>query len=977
MANILTRVFGSRNQRLLRQYAKDVDRINALEPDMQALSDADLAAKTDEFRGRLEKGESLDELLVEAFAVAREAAWRALGLRPFDVQLIGGMVLHQGNIAEMRTGEGKTLVATLPAYLNALSGDGVHIVTVNEYLAQRDAEWMGPVYEFLGLRVGVARSGQSQDEKRAAYDADITYATNNELGFDYLRDNLAFSLEDKVQRELNFAIVDEVDSILIDEARTPLIISGPVEESTDLYQKINKLIPKLKPQREFDGPVNFDITARTVIVVDEKGKRVTTAGEDGNGVEAMSLVEAIELAEQHGADLALTEQEGDHPVCELVVRGHYTSDEKSKQVHVTDEGHQFVEELMIQSGLLGEGESLYDAQNIRLLHHLNAGLRAHKMFNKDVEYIVSNGEIVIVDEFTGRTMPGRRWSDGLHQAVEAKEGVAVKQENQTVASITFQNYFRLYNNLSGMTGTADTEAFEFQQIYGLEVIVIPTHKPMIRDDMADLVYLTQNDKFEAIIEDIKDCRERGQPVLVGTTSIETSELLSGILKKNGIEHEVLNAKQHAREAIVVQQAGRPGAITIATNMAGRGTDIVLGGNLEAELAEVEEGSAEAEEIRADWQVRHQKVLDAGGLHIIGTERHESRRIDNQLRGRSGRQGDPGSSRFYLSMEDSLMRIFGDPQRTKSLLSRAGMREGEAIESKLLSRQIEKAQRKVESHNFDIRKNLLEYDDVANDQRKVVYHQRSELMAADEVEDSINAIRDEVVEALVEQYIPPGSLDEQWDPEGLAHAFESEFATEMDVPKWLREDSRMNEDQIRERCLTVMRENYEEKVRTIGAPLMRHVEKEVMLKQLDFHWKEHLGAMDYLRQGIGLRGYAQKNPKQEYKREAFEMFGEMLDQVKHDTISIVSRVRIQSQEDVERMEAQRRATQAMEFKHAEASALGRPPQLPPGGPVQQGQATPMPAPAPEPFVREGRKVGRNEPCPCGSGKKYKQCHGKLS
>jgi preprotein translocase subunit SecA len=970
VANFLTRIFGSRNQRLLRQYAKEVRSINSLEESMQALSDEDLAGKTTAFRARLAAGESLDDILVEAFAVAREAAWRALGLRPFDVQLIGGMVLHQGNIAEMRTGEGKTLVATLPAYLNALSGDGVHIVTVNEYLAQRDADWMRPVYEFLGLKVGVSKSGQSQDEKRAAYDADITYATNNELGFDYLRDNLAFSLDDKVQDKLNFAIVDEVDSILIDEARTPLIISGPVEESTDLYQKINKLIPKLRSHPEPEGPINYDISAKTVALLDEKGKRVTPEGDvDGNASTTMSVVEAVDIAAGRGGDLVLTDQKGDVPVCRIAIRGHFSCDEKSKQVHVTEEGHQYVEELMIQAGLLGVGESLYDVQNIRLLHHLNAALRAHNMFNKDVEYIVSNGEIVIVDEFTGRTMPGRRWSDGLHQAVEAKEGVAVKQENQTVASITFQNYFRLYNNLAGMTGTADTEAFEFQQIYGLEVIVIPTHKPMVRDDMPDLVYLTEKDKFEAIIEDITDCRERGQPVLVGTTSIETSELLSGLLKKKSIQHEVLNAKQHAREAIVVQQAGRPGAITIATNMAGRGTDIVLGGNLEAELSAAREESADLAAVRVDWQDRHNAVLAAGGLHIIGTERHESRRIDNQLRGRSGRQGDPGSSRFYLSMEDNLMRIFGDPQRTKALLSRAGMREGEAIESKLLSRQIEKAQRKVESHNFDIRKNLLEYDDVANDQRKVVYHQRSELMAADEIEDSIKAIRDEVIDKLVDQYIAPGSLDEQWDPEGLAHAFESEFATEMDVPKWLQEDNRLNEEQIRERCSEIVQKNYEDKVSSIGASLMRHVEKEVMLKQLDFHWKEHLGAMDYLRQGIGLRGYAQKNPKQEYKREAFAMFGEMLEQVKHDTISIVSRVRIQSEQDVRRMEAERRAIKAMEFKHAEASAMGQAPQ-------QGPQGAPPPAVAAEPFVREGRKVGRNEACPCGSGKKFKQCHGKL-
>jgi len=904
VANVLTRVFGSRNQRLLRQYSKSVNQINALEEGVQSLDDQQIRGRTDEFRKRYADGESLEDLLPEVFAVAREASHRALGLRPFDVQLIGGMVLHDGNIAEMRTGEGKTLVATLPAYLNAISGDGVHIVTVNEYLAQRDADWMGPVYEFLGLTVGVSKSGQTPDEKREAYNADITYATNNELGFDYLRDNLAFSIEAKSQRKLNFAIVDEVDSILIDEARTPLIISGPTEESTDLYQKINKLIPKLVEQDEEDGP------------------------------------------------------------------GDYSKDEKSKQVHITEDGHQRVEDLMTKAGLLGEGESLYDAANIRLVHHLNAALRAHVMFRKDVDYIVKDGEIVIVDEFTGRTMTGRRWSDGLHQAVEAKEGVAIKQENQTVASITFQNYFRLYNNLSGMTGTADTEAFEFQSIYGLEVIVIPTHMPMVREDNPDLVYLTEQDKFEAIIEDIKDCRDRGQPVLVGTTSIETSEKLSAYLKKKDVDHEVLNAKQHEREAVVVQHAGRPGAVTIATNMAGRGTDIVLGGNLDAELAAAgEDGDREA--VRSDWDGRHAAVLQSGGLHIVGTERHESRRIDNQLRGRSGRQGDAGSSRFYLSMEDSLMRIFGDPERTKALLARAGMREGEAIESKLLSRQIERAQRKVEAHNFDIRKNLLEYDDVANDQRKVVYHQRSELMAADEVADSVTAIREEVVEVLVDQYIPPGSLEEQWEPDGLAQAIDHDYAVHLPVGQWLKEDSKLNEDGIRERCIRELQAHYDTKVTEIGEERMRHVEKEVMLMQLDHHWKEHLAGMDYLRQGIHLRGYAQKNPKQEYKREAFEMFGAMLDLIKHDTISILSRVRIQSQEDVERMEAQRRAAQAMEFRHAEASALGQ--QKASGG--QGGSAAPAAAAAP--FVRSAKKVGRNEPCPCGSGKKYKQCHGRLT
>jgi preprotein translocase subunit SecA len=967
VANFLTRIFGSRNQRLLREFSTVVTQINALEDGLKKLPDADLAAKTGELRQRYSDGESLDDLLPEAFAVAREVAWRTLEMRPFDVQLIGGMVLHQGDIAEMRTGEGKTLVATLPAYLNALSGKGVHVVTVNEYLAQRDADWMRPLYEFLGLTVGVAKSGQTQAEKRAAYACDITYATNNELGFDYLRDNLAFSLADKTQRELNFAIVDEVDSILIDEARTPLIISGPTEESTDLYQKINKLIPRLKQQHDSPDPTNLDIHASQVRLTDERGLRITAKGDDGLDVEVLPVERALEIARERGANLVQVDAKGRVPECKLVVRGHFTTDEKSKQVHLTDEGHQLVEQLMIQAGLLGEGESLYDAANIRLLHHLNAALRANFMFHRDVEYIVKDGEIIIVDEFTGRTMPGRRWSDGLHQAIEAKEGVAVKQENQTVASITFQNYFRLYRNLSGMTGTADTEAFEFQQIYGLEVIVIPTHMPMVRVDMPDLVYLTQKDKFEAIVEDIADCRERGQPVLVGTTSIETSELLSSILKKKGIDHEVLNAKQHAREAIVVQQAGRPGAITIATNMAGRGTDIVLGGNREAEIAAAGP-NADKESIRADWNKRHAAVIASGGLHIVGTERHESRRIDNQLRGRSGRQGDPGSSRFYLSMEDTLMRIFGDPNRTKALLSRAGMREGEAIESKLLTRQIERAQRKVEAHNFDIRKNLLEYDDVANDQRKVVYHQRSELMAADDIRDSVIAIREEVVGALVNQYMPPGSQEEQWDTDGLTHALENDFVVHLNVTRLVQDDKTLNEENIRQLCVDAVQASYAEKEQAFGAEAMRLVEKSVMLRQLDLHWKEHLAAMDYLRQGIHLRGYAQKNPKQEYKREAFAMFGEMLEQVKHDTISILARIRIQSEQDIERMEAQRRAVQKLQAQHAEVSALGSGEQVKP----EPRKAEPV-----TPFIRDSRKVGRNEPCPCGSGRKYKQCHGRLS
>ena len=967
MANFLTRFFGSRNQRLLRQYSKTVSRINALETGLQVLEDVALRAKTVEFRSRYAAGESLQALLVEAFAVAREAARRTLGMRPFDVQLIGGMVLHDGNIAEMRTGEGKTLVATLPAYLNAISSNGVHVVTVNEYLAQRDADWMRPIYEFLGLTVGVSKSGQSQEEKRAAYSSDITYATNNELGFDYLRDNLAFSLQDKVQRQLNFAIVDEVDSILIDEARTPLIISGPAESSTDLYGHINKLIPKLIKHEDSEAERNFDIDAKRVSLRDEKGKVVRVAADNGEQTEVMHLEQAVEIAEQNEADVVAVGDEDGVVACKLVRRGDYVTDEKAKQAHMTEEGHQKVEMLMARAGLLQEGESLYDASNIRLLHHLNAALRAHAIYHRDVEYIVKDGEVVIVDEFTGRTMPGRRWSDGLHQAIEAKEGVAVRQENQTVASITFQNYFRLYKNLSGMTGTADTEAFEFQQIYGLEVVVIPTNRDMVRLDSPDLLYLTQDDKFEAIIEDIVDCRERGQPVLVGTTSIETSELLSKLLQERKIEHAVLNAKQHEREAIVVQQAGRPGVITIATNMAGRGTDIVLGGNLEAEIAAAGE-DADVAAIRAEWQQRHDAVLAAGGLHIIGTERHESRRIDNQLRGRSGRQGDAGSSRFYLSLEDSLMRIFGDPERTKSLLARAGMRPGEAIESKLLSRQIERAQRKVEAHNFDIRKNLLEYDDVANDQRRVVYHQRTELMAADEIEDSVAAIRDEVVAGVVQQYIPRDSLEEQWDPENLSKALAADFGLHLDVARWIREDKSLNDDGIRQRCIEEADKAYQSRASAVGLELMRSVEKQVMLRQLDHHWKEHLAAMDHLRQGINLRSYAQKNPKQEYKREAFEMFGAMLERVKHDTISILARVRIQGEQDLDDSAERRRAAAALKFQHAEATALG--------GGTAQASAKQRPETV-ETFKREAPKVGRNEACPCGSGKKFKQCHGKLA
>jgi preprotein translocase subunit SecA len=972
LTNLFTGIVGSRNQRLLRRYGSIVADINALEPGLQALDDAALQAKTAELKARYAEDEDLDALLPEAFAVVREASRRKLKMRHFDVQLIGGMTLHEGKIAEMRTGEGKTLVATLPVYLNALTGKGVHIVTVNDYLAQRDADWMRPVYEFLGLEVGVVRSGQSTEEKRQAYSADVTYGTNNEFGFDYLRDNLAFRLEDRAQRKLSFAIVDEVDSILIDEARTPLIISGRSEESTELYVSINKLVPRLKLDT-----VPEDATVDGAI----EASRVELLDVGGNSLGEMPIGDALQRAQEGGYRLVQTDAHAKPVRCRLHVPGDYTIDEKTKQAHLTEEGHENVERLLARAGLLNEGESLYDAVNIRLMHHLNAALRAHALFKREVDYIVTNGEVVIVDEFTGRTMPGRRWSDGLHQAIEAKEGVRVKEENQTVASITFQNYFRLYDKLAGMTGTADTEAFEFQQIYDLEVVVIPTHKPMIRDDAPDLVYLSQQDKFDAIIEDIGDCRERGQPVLVGTTSIETSEYLSGLLKKKKIPHQVLNAKYHEHEAQIIIEAGRPGTVTIATNMAGRGTDIVLGGNLEAErgaLQDVDEAQIDA--LEKDWQGRHDTVIEAGGLHIVGTERHESRRIDNQLRGRSGRQGDPGSSRFYLSLEDNLMRIFGDPERTKRLLSRAGMKPGEVIESKLLSRQIERAQRKVEAHNFDIRKQLLEYDDVANAQRKVVYQQRNELMEEDDISDIIAEIRQEVVDQIVDEHIPHESVEEMWDKDGLAKAIERDFGLHVDVSRILEEDSSMDEAGLRKLVLDRVSEDYARRVESIGEALMRELEKGVMLRQLDLHWKEHIAGLDYLRQGIHLRGYAQKNPKQEYKREAFEMFSDMLERVKHDTVTILSKIQIRRPEDVDAVEPRAPDTAKLRFQHAEAPALaagGSGPAQPAPVPGQPPQAAaPQEAPA-TPYVRERPKVGRNEPCPCGSGKKYKQCHGRLA
>jgi len=972
VSNLMTGVFGSRNQRLIKRYSSTVAIATAMEPSLQAMSNDELRAKTQELKERYAKDKDLEALLPEAFALVREAAQRTLKMRHFDVQLVGGIALHQGKIAEMRTGEGKTLVATLPVFLNALTGEGVHVVTVNEYLAQRDADWMGPVYRFLGMAVGVIKSSQSVEDKRAAYAADITYGTNNEFGFDYLRDNLAFRPEDRVQRKLVYAIVDEVDSILIDEARTPLIISGRSEESTELYVKINQLIPQLKPHSPPPGKANDDI----------ESSQVELFGLKGESLGKMSTGEAIARAKEEGLHVIEVDAEAKPARAELIVPGDYTIDEKAKQAHLTEEGHEKVEEVFARAGILAAGESLYDASNIRLMHHLTAALRAHGIFKREVDYIVKDGEVIIVDEFTGRTMIGRRWSDGLHQAVEAKEGVHVKEENQTVASITFQNYFRMYGKLAGMTGTADTEAYEFQQIYGLEVVVIPTHRTMIRDDAPDLVYLTAEEKFRAIIDDIKDCNTRGQPVLVGTTSIETSEFLSGLLKKQQIPHQVLNAKYHEREAEIVMQAGRPGTVTIATNMAGRGTDIVLGGNLSAERARLEAPTeAMLAELDEDWRPRHAKVIEMGGLHIIGTERHESRRIDNQLRGRSGRQGDPGSSRFYLSLDDNLMRIFGDPERIKRMLSRAGMKTDEAIESKMLSRQIERAQRKVEAHNFDMRKQLLEYDDVANDQRKVVYQQRSELMEAEDISEAIRAIRAEVVNTIVNEHVPPESVEEIWDKEGLAKGLEQEFGVRFDAARILEQDHTIDEKALRRLVVAEVDREYDKKAAELGQKLMNELEKGIMLRQLDAHWKEHIGALDYLRQGIHLRGYAQRNPKQEYKREAFEMFSAMLDRVKHDTIAILCKIQIRKPEDVQAVEPATPDPRTLRFQHAAAPSMtAAAPEPDPGeAPSQQGGRMPPPAAAEPiaPYVREQPKVGRNEPCPCGSGKKFKQCHGRLS
>ncbi|EGQ7691749.1 preprotein translocase subunit SecA [Vibrio cholerae] len=902
ITKLLTKVIGSRNDRTLRRLRKIVKEINNYEPAFEALSDEELKAKTVEFRQRIEQGENLEQLLPEAFATVREASKRVFGMRHFDVQLIGGMVLHGGQIAEMRTGEGKTLTATLAAYLNALPGKGVHIVTVNDYLAKRDAETNRPLFEFLGMTVGVNIPNMPQPAKKEAYQADILYGTNNEFGFDYLRDNMAFRPEDRVQRARFFAVVDEVDSILIDEARTPLIISGPAEDSSDLYIRINKLIPLLQKQDKEDSE----------------------------------------------------EYRGD---------GHFTVDEKSKQVHLTETGQEFVEELLVKNGMMQEGDTLYSPANISLLHHVNAALRAHVLFEKNVDYIVTpDGEVVIVDEHTGRTMPGRRWSDGLHQAVEAKEGVKIQNENQTLASITFQNYFRLYEKLSGMTGTADTEAFEFQQIYGLETVVIPTNKPMVRNDMPDVVYRSEAEKFAAIIEDIKQRVEKGQPVLVGTVSIEKSELLSNALKKAGIKHNVLNAKFHEKEAEIVAEAGKPGAVTIATNMAGRGTDIVLGGSWQAKVEKLDNPTQDQiDAIKAEWKQVHDQVLQAGGLHIIGTERHESRRIDNQLRGRSGRQGDAGSSRFYLSMEDTLLRIFTSDRM--AALIQSGMDEGEAIESKMLSRSIEKAQRKVEGRNFDIRKQLLEYDDVANDQRKVVYELRDELMSADDISDMIAQNREDVLNAVMDEYIPPQSLEDMWDIKGLEDRLKNDFDLPLPIQSWLDADNKLYEEALRERIIEQAVEVYKAKEQAVSPAVMRNFEKSVMLQTLDTLWKEHLAAMDHLRQGIHLRGYAQKNPKQEYKRESFELFEDLLESLKSDVITVLSKVRVQQQEEVERMEAQRRAQAEEAARHAQAQHAS-------ADAAEQDESN-------QPMVRDERKVGRNEPCPCGSGKKYKQCHGQIN
>jgi preprotein translocase subunit SecA len=898
LSKLSRKIFGSRNDRIIKDLNQRVNKINQFEADIKALDDEQLTQKTVEFRQRIETGETLDQLLEEAFAVCREASSRVLGMRHYDVQCVGAMILNQNQITEMRTGEGKTLVATLAAYLNALSGKGVHIVTVNDYLAERDSVWMGRLFSFLGLSVGVVLSEMDYDAKRSAYRADITYGTNNQFGFDYMHDNLSFTLEDRVQRELNFAIVDEVDSILIDEARTPLIISGQASDSSELYTRINTIIPNLSKVEEEEGP------------------------------------------------------------------GDFTVDEKSKQVFLTEAGHDSAEMLMVKAGLLTEGESLYDAANITLVHHLNAGLRAYAIFVKDVDYIIKDGQVVIVDEFTGRTMSGRRWSEGLHQAIEAKESVNIQNENQTIASITFQNYFRLYDKLSGMTGTADTEAFEFQQIYGLEVVVVPTNKTMVRKDMGDLIYLTAREKYNSIIEDIKECTKKSQPVLVGTTSVETSEYLSDLLTKENIAHEILNAKQHEREAGIIADAGIPGQVTIATNMAGRGTDIVLGGNIEVHLSEIAEKDTEKrEQLNEQWRVRHDEVITSGGLHIIGTERHESRRIDNQLRGRSGRQGDPGSTRFYLSMEDTLMRIFAS-EKVGGLMHKLGMEDGEAIEHPWVSKAIENAQRKVEAHNFDIRKQLLQYDDVANDQRKVVYQQRDDLLNADNIDEAIKLMRLDVIEGVFRTYIAPNSIDEQWKMTDLELALKNEFGLELPIIKWFDEDEHITDLVILDRIIEHMEQAYSGKVNALGVGVFARYEKELVMHLTDRQWKEHLAAMDHLRQGIGLRGYAQKNPVQEYKRESFEMFTNMLDNIKYEAVQYLTQVQIKSESEVEALEKRSADDENIKMEHASAKS----PLSTKGEPSAEEQ---------QPYIRKEKKMGRNEPCWCDSGKKFKQCHGKLT
>jgi len=904
IGKLLRAIFGSKNDRQLKRMGKLVKRINECEASMQSLSDEQLKQKTEEFKQRFEKGETLDELLPEAFAAVREASFRVMNMRHFDVQMIGGLTLHQGRIAEMRTGEGKTLVATLPAYLNALTGRGVHVVTVNDYLATRDAGWMAPVYEFLGMSVGVIQSQQDPEDKHQAYAADITYGTNNEFGFDYLRDNMALRKEDRAQRGLNFAIVDEVDSILIDEARTPLIISGAAEDSSELYRRMNQLIPQLSAQ----------------------------------------------VADEESEDY----KEGD-----------YVVDEKSRSSELTERGHQRIEELLNKEGLLAENDSLYAATNLSMLHHVHAALRAHTLFKRDVDYIVQEKQVILIDEHTGRTMAGRRLSEGLHQALEAKEGAAIQNESQTLASTTFQNYFRQYANLSGMTGTADTEAFEFHQTYALDVVVIPTNRNVARKDLNDLVYLSAAEKYDAVIEDVRECMEKQAPVLVGTASVETSELVSDLLKKAGIKHNVLNAKYHEKEADIISDAGRPGTVTIATNMAGRGTDIVLGGRWESEVDALKNPTeAQIKEIKESWEKRHATVIEAGGLHIICTERHESRRIDNQLRGRAGRQGDPGVSRFYLSLEDSLMRIFAS-DRVRNFMQALGMEKGEAIEHRMVTNAIEKAQRKVEGRNFDIRKQLLEYDDVANDQRQIVYQQRRGLLEDEDISDTINAVRGDVIEDVVSDYIPPQSLEEQWDIPALEQHLEAEFGLSLPVQKWLEEDDNLHEESLREKIAQGLQGSYDEKCERVG-PVMREVEKQIMLQVLDTLWKEQLSSMDHLRQGIGLRAYANKNPKQEYKRESFELFQNMLNNIKREVIRVLARVEPVTQEQMEEMERQRLATQEkqrMQLQHEQVSAMDE------GAPAADDGA--------EPFVREGMKVGRNDACPCGSGKKYKQCHGKLN